>query len=263
VMHRIGLHGRAIIPMMVGLGCNVPAILSTRVLESRRERLILAVIIVMAIPCSAQTAVIIGTVGNFAGLSWALGIYAILIIILLILGRALHKFLRFEPTSLCLEIPDLAIPRPRNILWKTWVRSKDFFSVAFPILLAGSLVLEFLMAYGILGGLVAPLAPFTEGLLGLPAVVIIALLFGILRKEMSLQLLVILFGTANLAMAMAPRQLFVFALIMATYMPCLSAFAVMRKEFGWRDTAVITATSISIAFALGAVANLILGVMGY
>lgn len=258
VMHRIGLHGRAVIPMIVGMGCNVPAILSTRVMESRRERLILAVVIVIAVPCSAQTAVILGTVGNFAGLAYALAIYVILILLLLILGRLLHKALKFEPTGLAMEIPDLRMPMPSNVLWKTWARSKDFFVVAFPILLAGSLVLEFLMAYGVLDALVAPLAPFTEGFLGLPPVTIVALIFGVLRKEMALQFLVILFGTADLASVMTPEQLFVFALVMATYMPCLSALAAMSREFGWRDALKVTFASMALAFCLGGMANLIL-----
>lgn len=263
VMHRIGLHGRAVIPMIVGMGCNVPAILSTRVMESRRERLILAVVIVIAVPCSAQTAVIFGTVGNFAGLAWALAIYLILIALLLALGRLLHKALKLEPSSLALEIPDLAWPRPKNVLWKTWVRSKDFFFVAFPILLIGSLILEFLMAYGVLDSMVAPLAPFTEGFLGLPPVIIIALLFGILRKEMSLQLLIILFGTANLALVLTPAQLFVFALIMATYLPCLSALAVLIREFGVRDSAAILVSSVALAFGLGGAAHFILQGLGF
>jgi len=255
VMHRIGLHGRAVIPMIVGMGCNVPAILSTRVLESKRERLILSVIIVIAIPCSAQTAVIIGTVGTFAGAIWALGIYLILITILLVLGRVLHKVLKFEPTSLAMEIPELTWPRPKNVLWKTWTRTKDFFVVAFPILLVGSIFLEILMAYGVLQAFVEPLAPFTEGFLGLPPITIVALIFGILRKEMGLQLLVVLFGTADLSLVMTSEQLFIFALIMATYMPCLSALAVLSREFGWKDALKITLASVTIAFMLGGLAN--------
>jgi ferrous iron transport protein B len=226
------------------------------VLESRRERLILAIVIVIAIPCSAQTAVIMGTVGKFAGAIWALGIYVILIAILLVLGRILHRFLfKFEPTSLAMEIPELTWPRPKNVLWKTWVRSKDFFVVAFPILLVGSIVLEILMAYGVLQALVEPLAPFTEGFLGLPPITIVALIFGILRKEMALQMLVVLFGTANLALVMTPEQLFIFALIMATYLPCLSALLVLSREFGWKDALMISVASVTFAFLLGGLFN--------
>jgi ferrous iron transport protein B len=261
VMHHIGLHGKSVIPMIVGMGCNVPALMATRVLESRREKLILAVVITIAVPCSAQTAIIVGTVGNYSGLVWAVAIYVILLSILLVLGRIMHKVLAFEPTSLAMEIPEMRWPRPYNVLWKTWTRTKDFFVVAFPILLAGSLILEALMAFGVLQALVEPLAPFTEGFLGLPPLIIIALIFGVLRKEMSLQLLVVLFGTVELATVLNPDQMFVFALIMATYMPCLSALAAMSREFGWKDSSIISVASVAVAFMLGGLANAILSLV--
>ena len=255
IMHKFGLHGRAIIPMIVGTGCNVPAILATRVMESKRERLILATITILAVPCSAQTVVILGTVGKFGNIWYAALIYVILLAILLVLGRLLNHFMKFEPTGLMFEIPDMAMPHAGNVLFKTWLRVKDFFVVAFPILLAGSIVLELLMNYGVLNSLVDPLSPFTVGFLGLPAIIIVALVFGVMRKEMSLQLLVILFGTANLALVMAPEQLFVFALIMATYVPCMSALAVMVKEFGLKDSMKVTLASLAIAFSLGGLAH--------
>ncbi|MFP4545917.1 MAG: nucleoside recognition domain-containing protein, partial [Methanomassiliicoccales archaeon] len=259
IMHKVGLHGRAIIPLIVGLGCNVPAILATRVIDSRRERLILATMTVVAIPCSAQTVIIIGTVGNYAGVGYAAAIYLILFALVLILGRLMHLFMRFEPSSLAIEIPDLSMPRPGNVLYKTGVRVSEFFFIAFPLLLAGSVVLEFLMVFDILDMLVDPLSPLTVGFLGLPAITIIALIFGVLRKEMALQLLVVLFGTTNLALALSSGQMFVFALVMATYMPCLAAFAVIKTEFGWKDAAKISLGSISIAFALGGVSHFLLG----
>jgi ferrous iron transport protein B len=258
VMHKIGLHGRAIIPMMVGIGCNVPAILAMRVIESRRERLILATITIMAVPCSAQVAVILGTVGKFGGIWYAVLIFLVLLSILLILGRLLHRAMKLEPSSLAIEIPELSVPRPKNVLYKTYVRIKDFFVIAFPILVVGSIVLELLAEYGILDAIVRPFAPFTVGFLGLPAVIIIALIFGILRKEMSMQMLVLLFGTAELSAVLTADQLFVFALIMATYVPCIAAFTVMVKEFGLKDTLKVTIGSIVLAFTLGGAAHFIL-----
>ncbi len=261
LMHKIGLHGRAIIPMIVGLGCNVPAILATRTIESRRERLILATITIITIPCSAQTVVIIGTVGNYSGVEWAALIYVLLFAMVIILGRLLHKYMKFEPSSLAIEVPDLAYPEARNVLFKTWLRVKEFLFIAFPILLVGSIFLEFAMVYDILDMIIQPLSPFTVGLLGLPAVTVIALIFGVLRKEMALQLLVVLFGSTNLALFLNPSQLFVFAIVMATYMPCLAAFAVLKTEFGWKDTVKITVASILIAFLLGGVFHFLFSVV--
>jgi ferrous iron transport protein B len=263
VMVKLGLHGRAIIPMVVGTGCNVPAILSTRMLDSKRERLILATITVMAVPCSAQTVIIIGVVGQQSGILWAVLIYAVLFALVLILGRVMHKLLRSEPSSLVIEIPDLSIPRLSNILFKTFQRMKDFFIAAFPLLLLGSLLLEALMAYNLLGALVDPLAPLTYGLLGLPPLIIIALLFGVLRKEMALQILFVIFSITSvgeLGTVLTPEQLFVFTLVMATYVPCIAVFSVLIKEFGLRSAGYITLSSIALALVLGTSAHFLFSV---
>jgi ferrous iron transport protein B len=261
IMLKMGLHGRAIIPMVVGTGCNVPAILATRTLESKRERLILATIIVMAVPCSAQTVIIIGTVGQYSGVLWAGLIYLCLLSLALILGRILHNVLKEEPSSLVIEIPDLTVPSAMNVLSKTWLRIKDFFIIAFPLLLVGSVILELLMSYNVLDALVEPLAFLTYGLLGLPPVVIVALIFGVLRKEMALQILFVIFGLtvgSDLGQALTPEQMFVFALVMATYMPCLGVFAILIREFGVKEAVAVSASSIALAFALGGVANFLL-----
>lgn len=258
LMHKIGLHGQALIPMLVGMGCNVPAILATRVIESRREKLIVATIIVMAVPCTAQMAIIVGTVGNFGGVLYVAAILLILMGLVVLLALLLHKAIKFEPGSLMIEIPDLTVPRPDNVGRKTYMRVKEFFLIAFPILLVGSLGLEILSVYGVLEAIVEPMAFFTEGFLGLPAVIIIALIFGILRKEMSFQLLIVLFGTADLASVMSVEQFFVFALIMATFMPCLSTLAAMIREYGVKDSLKVTIASIALAFTLGGTANFLL-----
>jgi ferrous iron transport protein B len=264
IMVKLGLHGRAIIPMVVGTGCNVPAILSTRTLESKRERLILATIIVMAVPCSAQTVIIIGTVGQHAGILWAAAIYLILLTLVLLLGRVLHVLLKEEPSSLAMEIPDLSMPSARNVLSKTWLRIKDFFIIAFPLLLVGSLILELMMKFNVLSALVDPLSLLTVGLLGLPPVIIVALIFGVLRKEMALQILFVIFAInsgAELGFYLTDQQLFVFALVMATYMPCIGVLAALIKEFGAKEAVAVSISSIILAFLLGGLANFIFNII--
>jgi len=258
VMHRLGLHGRAVIPMVVGFGCNVPAILSTRTMGSRRERLILATLITIAVPCSAQTAIIIGAVGKFAGAWWALLIYVILMGMLVVLGLVLHRAIKFEPTGMCIEIPDMRWPSARQSAIKTYIRLKEFLTIAFPLLLAGSIIIETLLAYGVLQSLLRPAAPFMISVLGLPSIAAVALVFGVLRKEMALQMLMVLSGTGNLALVLSNHQMFVFALVMAIFMPCIAAFAVMVKEFGLKSTAGVAAASMALAIAMGAFANLLL-----
>ncbi|MBE0518680.1 MAG: ferrous iron transport protein B [Thermoplasmata archaeon] len=260
VMHRFGLHGRAVIPMVVGYGCNVPAILATRAMGSKRERLILATLITIAVPCSAQTAIIIGTVGNYAGVWWALLIYVILGGIFMTLGYAMHKTIKFEPTGLFLEIPDLRTPSLMQVLSKTYLRVKEFLTIAFPLLLAGSIVLETMMVIGWLDKLIGPSEWVMMTMLGLPGVTVIALVFGILRKEMALQMLMILFGTSNLALQLSSEQMFVFALVMAIFLPCIAAFAVMVKEFGMKSSVLVALGSVSLALIMGTTAHIILGI---
>jgi ferrous iron transport protein B len=258
VMSKLGINGKAIIPMIVGMGCSVPSIMGTRIMESKAERLALAILIVIAIPCSAQTIIIVGTVGLYSGIGSALLIYAFLFCLLIVVALALKRFMKVRPTAMAMEMPEITVPSPRNVLIKTYLRSKDFVVIAFPILLAGSLILEFLMVYGVLSSLVEPLAPFTMGLLGLPAVTIIAFIFGVIRKEMTIQMLFILFGTTNLALFMTSDQFLTFAMIMATYVPCLAVSASIRREFGMKYAFLIFTGSITFAFLLGGVVHFLL-----
>ncbi|MDI3482899.1 MAG: ferrous iron transport protein [Candidatus Methanomethylophilaceae archaeon] len=264
VMHHVGLHGRAIIPMLVGIGCSVPAIMATRTAGSKRERLILSILIVMAVPCGAQLAIILGFVSRFAGIGAAAGIFAILLGLLLFLGLVMDRWLRKEPTTLAMEIPDLRRPAPRNILFKTYSRSKDFFVIAFPLMLVGSIILEILLYYNTLDFLVEPMSFITVGILGLPAITIIAFIFGILRKELAVGMLVTLFGATSvydLANYMTPDQVIVFGVVMAIYMPCVATWAVLMKEIGVKNSIFVGLASVTVSIIIGGVVNLLLSVV--
>ncbi len=258
LMHRFGLHGGAVIPIMVGIGCNVPAILATRSVRSRRERIIIASIIVMAVPCSAQLAIIMGITGSYAGIQYSLLIMGILVLLGGTIGLLLNRFLPREPSSLAMELPEMVIPQPRNILTKTWSRMKDFFTIAFPLLVVSSILISVLIEFDMLGWIIDPFSPLTVGLLGLPAATIIAFAVGILRKEMAVGMLAIITvaGGTSLLDVMTPEQFVVFGLVMAVYVPCIATLTVMWKELGWRDTLVISAISIGVAVALGALVRL-------
>ncbi|MCL1983857.1 MAG: ferrous iron transport protein B, partial [Methanomassiliicoccaceae archaeon] len=259
-MHSLGLHGGAFIPMMVGIGCNVPAILATRVIASKRERLILSTIIVMAVPCSAQLAIIMGATGKYAGLLAAFSIFVVLLAMIFLIGILMNKWMRYEPTSLAMEIPDLSMPSAKNVLFKTWNRCKDFFLLAFPLLVIGSIILEILLVYNILDAIVGPFSFMTVTMLGLPSIVIIAFVMGIVRKEMALGMLIILAMQQGLELTdfMSPDQFLVFGLVMAIYIPCLATMAVLWKEFGLRNTVMICGTSLIVALFIGTAFNAIL-----
>ncbi len=260
-MHRFGLHGGAFIPMIVGLGCNVPAVMAARTIRSRRERLILTTLIVVCVPCSAQLAIIMGVVGKYSGILYAFAILLILLALMVLLGYAMNRLLKYEPSALTMELPELTVPSGKNIAYKTWERMKDFFTIAFPLLVVGSIIVEIALKYNLLDFLVEPTSFITAGMLGLPAVLIVAFIVGILRKEMAVGMLIVIAaseGFTDLTMFMTPEQFFVFGIVMAIYMPCIATIATMWKELGLKETVAVSLFSIAVAIAVGTVANQIL-----
>jgi len=263
-MHSMGLHGGSIIPAMVGIGCSVPAILATRAIASKRERLILSTMIVMAVPCSAQLAVIMGATGKYAGLLAAFAIFVVLLLLILLIGVLMNKWMKYEPTNLAMEIPDLTLPTAKNVIYKTLSRSKDFFVIAFPLLVAGSIILEILLEFNVLDAIVGPFSFVTVTMLGLPSIVIIAFIMGIMRKEMALGMLMILAaqaGYSSLGDFMTPHQFIVFGVVMALYIPCLATVAVLLKEFGVKNTLLISIASLASALLIGTAFNAVLSMI--
>jgi len=260
-MHKVGLHGNAFIPMMVGLGCNVPAVMATRVIRSKRERIILCTIICMAVPCSAQIATITGVTGKFAGALWVFVILALLVLLGFTSGFILNKRMKYEPSNLAMELPELQAPKLRNVLIKMWLRTSDFFKLAVPLLIVGSIIIELLVHYNVLDQLVDPMSWLTVGLLGLPAVTIVAFIAGILRKEMSYGMLVILAaskGITDITQFMSPQQFIVFGIVMSIYIPCLATMTAMYRELGAKATLFISLASMTVAVAIGSVFNAVL-----
>jgi ferrous iron transport protein B len=249
-MHKIGLHGGAVVPMLGGFGCNVPAIMSTRVLTTRRERIISSFLITM-IPCSARTAVILGVVGFYIGVRYALVIYGIILGLIFLVGLMLNRMLPGRVPGMIMEMPPLRVPAPKPVLFKTWVRMRSFLYIAAPLLIVGSITVGALHVSGALNKITGPLSPITTGLLGLPAIAIIPLIYGFIRKEGAIVLLTIVAGTSNLATFMSPLQLFVFALVVAIYIPCIATIAVLRNEVGWKWTALITVGTFLLALIVG------------
>ncbi len=264
LMHKFGLHGRAIIPLVAGAGCNVPAIIGTRVLTTMRERTIASTLITL-IPCSARTAVILGAVSLLVGWKPAVAIYIIVLGLVFLVGVGLNKVMPGTSTGLVMEMFPFRMPMMSNIIKKTWHRFKDFVFVAFPIVLVGSLVLGALYETGYLWKLAAPLSPVVEGWLGLPAVAGLTLIFAILRKELALQLLVTLAvvmyggGAKNLLLFMTPTQLFVYALVNTIYIPCVATIAVLGRELGWKRAVGIMVFTIALAIFIGGIAYRVIG----
>lgn len=255
-MHRLGLHGRAVIPLVAGAGCNVPAIMGTRVLATTRER-ILASTLVCLVPCSARTAVIAGAVSRYVGPWAAVSIYLLVAAIAFGAGLVLNRVVPGRSTGLVVEMFPFRTPSVRAMVKRTWHRFKGFVVVATPVVLAGSLALGVLYETGLVWVFTRPLAPVVEGWLGLPAVAGLTLIFAVLRKELALQLLLTLAiatygsGTTEIAQFMDRGQLFTYALVNTLYIPCIATIAVLARELGWPRALAISALTIALALLAG------------
>ena len=253
VMHKIGLHGKAFIPIMLGYGCNVPACLGCRIMETERERL-LAAFVTTLVPCAARTVIILGLVGHFIGIQWALMLYVFDLLIIFFLGRLAFKTLPGEPTALIMEMPEYRAPHLSTILKQTWFRLQEFIKIAFPLIIVGSLAIKLAEVLGLLEPIAIVLSPVTVAWLGLPAVTGITLLFGVLRKELTLIVLATLLGTMNFPQVLTPVQMVVLTLVAMFYIPCIATIAALVREFGWKKALFITVFEIAFAISLGGVA---------
>jgi len=253
LMHKMGLHGKAFIPVMLSFGCNVPGCLGCRIMETNRERLLTAFVVTL-VPCAATSVIILGLVGAFVGIEWVLALYIINLIIIFVLGRIAFKALPGEPTELIMEMSDYRIPHMRTVAKQTWFRLREFIVMAFPLIIAGSFVIKLVEVANLLDLIVNLSSPLTVAWLGLPAVTGIALIFGVLRKELTLIMLGTLFGTTNFAQVMTPVQMIVFTLVVMLYIPCVATIGALVKEFGWKTALLITVFEILLALLSGGIA---------
>lgn len=249
LMHRLGLHGYAIIPNLLGLGCNVPGILSTRILESKRERFIASALISIGVPCAALQAMIFGLVGKHGG-QYVSIVYGTLFLVWLLLGLILNRVLKGFSPPLLIEVPPYRLPPWRTMVKKLWMRILGFVIEALPLVLLGVLVvniLYFLRVFDFLANLAAPLI---HGILGLPKEAVVALVIGFLRKDVALGML----GPLNLT----AQQLVVGSVVLAMFFPCIATFIILLKELGLKDMLKATGIMIVSAFLVGGILNLIL-----
>ncbi|MCS7114266.1 MAG: ferrous iron transport protein B [Nitrososphaerota archaeon] len=256
LMHKMGLHGKAFIPLVLGYGCSVPACIGCRIMETERERLIAAFVATL-IPCAARTVVILGLVGRYVGLHAALALYLFDLALVFALGRIAFKVLPGEPVGLIMEMPPYKKPTLKVVLTKTWSRTKDFVYVAFPMIVAGSLAITALNVTGFIGYVTAEAKPIISGWLGLPVEAGVPLIFGVLRKELALILLSELIPLETLSAV----QMIVFALVTTFYIPCVATVAALSREFGWKKAMAITVVNIMVALILGGLAYRLLSLV--
>jgi len=257
-MHKMGLHGKAIIPLVLGFGCTVPACLSCRIIESPKQKL-LAAFLVTLVPCSARTIVILSIVAVFVNIWWALFLYLLDFILIVILGRLAFRVLPGESVGMIMEMPEYHVPHLRGVLGQTWQRTRSLIGIVLPAYIVGSIAITAAYAAGLLEPINTVLYPITVLLLGLPAITGVVFVFGIIRKEMTILALAALFGTTVFSAVLTPVQMIVFALVTLLYAPCISTILALAKEFGWKQALTITAVETGLAITLGAIAFRVLG----
>jgi len=249
VMHRMGIHGYAIIPTLLGLGCNVPGILATRILESRRERFIVATLISIGVPCAALQAMVIGLVGG-EGLQYVVMVYGTLFVVWVALGLVLNLTVKGFTPELLIEIPPYRWPPLRTLASKLWMRILGFLREAVPIVLLGILAITILYALNVFDYIADLAAPVVSGLFGLPSAAGAALVIGFLRKDMAVGMLGTLGLTAN--------QLVIGSVVLAMFFPCIASFVVLGRELGFRGLLGATAIMLVASLGVGGLLNLIL-----
>ncbi len=244
-MHKIGLHGKAIVPFILGYGCNVPAVMSTRVLDEPHEHFAAAALATL-VPCAARLSVVFGLVAFYLGPGMAMGLYLFNLLVIAVTGKILTSLIPEDTPGLILEIPPYRSPTLQTVLQKAWFRIREFVVEAWPILIAGSAFLaaaEYFHAAKYFNLLARPVT----WILGLPSQTGVPLIFGILRKELSLVMLGQALGSMNFASVLTPVQMLTFTVFVMFYVPCLATLAVLRRELGTREMLIITALTVVIA----------------
>jgi ferrous iron transport protein B len=252
-MHRLGLHGTATIPVLLGYGCSVPAVMATRILTSRRDRFLAAFLAVL-VPCSARMTVIMALTGFYLGAYWALGIYALDLAVVVLAGNVLAKIWPEVSPGLLMEVPPYHHPAARVVILKTWWRLREFVVIAIPLLVVGSAVLGLVEFFNWQNAINAALSPLTT-LLGLPPAVGLTLIFGVLRKELSLLMLMQALGTSNVGAVMTTAQIVIFTLFVTFYLPCLATLASLVRELGRKLTIAASGALLVLAIVLSLVAR--------
>ncbi len=259
-MHRIGLHGKSIIPFILGYGCSVPAVMATRILEFPQHRFIVSILTTM-IPCAARITIIFGLVAFFISPNAALAIFALNILVVAISGKILST-LYPEPGSLglILEIPASQIPPLQNTLKKSWYRIKEFIVIAWPLLIIGSALLALMEYGGVERYIDWFLSPLTHRL-GLPVSVGTTLIFGLLRKELSMIMLTQALGTTQVLTVMTKTQIMVFTVFVTFYIPCLATIAALWREIGKKGALLAIFFTLCVAIILALMTRIFLGIV--
>jgi len=249
IMHRLGMHGYAVIPTILGLGCNVSGIMATRILESRKQRFIAATLISIGVPCAALQAMIIGLLGK-QGIGYVAMVYGSLFVSWVIIGLILNRTVKGFNPELLVEIPPYRLPPWRAVGEKLWLRVSGFIKEALPIVLGAVVVVNILYTFGVFDAIADVAAPILTGLWGLPKESVVAILVGFLRKDVAMGMLA--------ALDLTVKQLVISSTVLAMFFPCVATFVILARELGIRDLFKAIGIMLVAVLIVGGLQNLIL-----
>jgi ferrous iron transport protein B len=258
VMRGIGLNGKATLPMVLGLGCVTMATMTTRILNSRKERFIATLLLALGIPCSAQLGVVMGIAASFSYKA-TLTVFAVVLMQLFLVGYLASKLVRGRPSEFIFEIPPIRVPQLRNVALKTLHRIRWYLKEAVPLFLYGTLALFAMDRISLAGRSLLEwtergLEPVLTGILHLPSQAAPAFVLGFLRRD---------YGAAGLyelvrAGAFTAQQAVVALVVITLFVPCVASFLIMGKEQGIKKAAAITGFIVPFAVTVGGVLGWIL-----
>jgi ferrous iron transport protein B len=254
---RIGLNGKAVLPMVLGLGCVTMATMTTRILETRKERLQVTLLLALSVPCSAQLGVILGMIGSTGPVGIAIW-GSIVIGSLLGVGWLAAKLIPGDTADFVLELPPMRVPGFGNIARKTWARLAWYLREVIPVFVVGTAVLFVFDEIGLLRVFEGWLAPVVVGWLGLPRAATAVLIIGFLRRD---------YGAAGMfalaaAGGLTGGQVLVSLVVISLFVPCVASVLMIAKEHGTRIAAGTTVFTLVFALAAGGAVHAVLEVLG-
>ncbi len=258
IFARMGLNGKAVLPMVLGLGCVTMATMTTRILDRRRDRLLVTLLLALAVPCSAQLGVVLGMLASIsfvATLIWA----GTVLCILLAVGWLAARLVPGERSLLLLDLPPLRVPRPGNVLLKTLTHLEWYVKEAVPLFLLGTFVLWLLQVIGALPWLIRAGEPLVVSWLGLPREASAAFLIGFLRRDFAATGLFALQAQGLLT----PRQVVVSMVTITLFIPCIASVIMIGKERGARTAWAMVLLIFPLAFVIGGVLERVLRAVGW
>jgi ferrous iron transport protein B len=248
VLHKIGLHGFAIVPTILSLGCNVPAVTASRILETKKQRFIMMTLLAIFIPCGAQLGIMEEVIPDTM---WFGVLY--LLVGYFILGFILHKILPGKSPEILIDVPPYQMPIIRDVGMKLWMRLKHFFKIAIPFVLLGCVVVNILYLTEVIDWLANVLSPVLSGWFGVPSETVGPLIAAFLRKDLAVAQLS--------AIEMTKYQMITSVVLVSIYFPCVATFMMLLKE-GWKDLLGSIAVLAVVVFLYGGLLHLIWILLG-